>query len=144
MTGSGPMSDPNQMGRTLLSPADVVALCRTFVHSEIDGPLNRVSTARLSRVIDTIAVLSESGFPTDEPTQLRLSIIPFAFQEANYDGIDWCEREPAKLGPLATLFVIDFLVQMGGRRRQDAAAGEMETYRRRSFKALEVRKTCVP
>ena len=52
-----------------------------------------------------------------------------------------CEREASKLRHLQDILEIDFLVQMAGKQRADASDEDMTTYRERSFRAIEFRKT---
>jgi hypothetical protein len=81
------------------------------------------------------------AYPTNEDQLIALSLVPYTFQEANYDDIDWCDREASKLRLLQDILEIDFLVQMAGKRRADASDEDMTTYRERSFRAIAFRKS---
>ena len=54
---------------------------------------------------------------------MSLSLVPFLFQEANYDDIDW-SRKDSDLGHLEAFFELDLLVQFAGRERSDITAGD--------------------
>jgi hypothetical protein len=102
-----------------------------------DDPIGRVRLDILRRIE---AALRTDGYPTQDQDQLALSLIPFVFQEANYDGIDWWSRDDARHYQLKDMLEIDFLTQMAGKRRSDASDTAMETYRLRSHRAIDFRQ----
>lgn len=123
--------------RERLSVAEVVKLIRDVLATPSNDPIGR-SRQTFARRIQT--ALESGGYPGSEPDQLELSIVPYVFQEANYDGIDWWSRDSAKHGQLKGLLEIDFLTQMAGKRREDASDAEMEDYRLRSLRAIDFRR----
>jgi hypothetical protein len=101
---------------------------------------NLVARARHDAVRRIEAAFKAGGYPAAERDQLALSIVPFAFQEANYDGIDWAARDSATLYQLEELLEIDFLTQMAGKRRADVSDAELDEYRQRSLRAIDFRR----
>src|SRR5262245_29011759 len=96
------------------SVADVIALCAQFLATPGGNPIADWRLRSVGRIKDALAA---RGYPDNEPDQLELSIVPFVFQEANYDGIDWADRDSARLFQLREMLDIDFLTQMAGLRR---------------------------
>ena len=99
---------------------------------------DRVATLRRDFLNNLRDELRKSGFPR-EPSQRRdLSLVPFFFQEANYDEIDWTSRD-SPLGGLAGIFAIDVAVQTGGRRRQELTQDDYNVYVEIGFSAIDSR-----
>lgn len=71
--------------------------------------------------------LQSKGFPKSLSAKSKLSLAPLLFQEANYDGIEWTERN-ADLEQLTDMFEIDYLVQNFGKTRKEASQEEFEKY----------------
>ena len=124
--------------RERASIAEVVKLIRDVLAIPSNDPVGR-SRQTFARKIQ--AALESGGYPASEPDQLALSIIPYVFQEANYDDIDWWSRDSAKHRQLKNLLEIDFLTQMAGKRREDASDAEIEDYRLRSRRAIDFRRS---
>ena len=124
--------------RERASIAEVVRLIQDVLATPSNDPVGRFRQD-FARKIQ--AALESGGYPASEPDQLELSIIPFVFQEANYDGIDWWSRDSAKHGQLKSLLEIDFLDADGGKRREDASDTEIEDYRLRSRRAIGFRRS---
>ncbi len=99
---------------------------------------NRVATLRQDFLAYLRDALGESGFPRKLSQRLELSLVPFFFQEANYDDIDWTSRD-SPLGDLAGIFAIDVAVQTGGRRRHELTQDEYKEYVDVGFCAIESR-----
>ena len=123
--------------RERVSIAEVVKLIQNVLATPSNDPVGR-SRQTFARGIQ--AALESGGYPVSEADQLELSIIPYVFQEANYDDIDWWSRDSAKHGRLKNLLEIDFLTQMAGKRREDASDTEIEHYRLRSRRAIAFRR----
>jgi hypothetical protein len=117
--------------------AELIALIEDYLAKEpSDNPIARVRWAAVRALGDA---LKSGGYPTRESDQIELSLIPFVFQEANYDNIDWGARTIGHY-QLRQLLEIDFLTQMTGRRREDASDSDMQTYRLRSRQAIRWRQ----
>lgn len=84
-------------------------------------------------------VLQRAGFPTDRNQRRELSLVPFVFQEANYDDIDWTNRA-APLGHLSGIFAIDVAAQSSGCARHELTDGEYDEYVNASFAAIDYRQ----
>jgi hypothetical protein len=121
-----------------VSIATLIGLIEGFLTTPSDDPIGRFRQDCVRRIK---AALETRGYPASESDQIDLSIIPYVFQEANYDGIDWWSRESAEHRQLEGILEIDFLTQMAGKRREDASDAEMEAYRLRSHRAIDFRRT---
>ena len=97
-----------------------------------------VAVARHGALLHVRDVLRRTGFPTDRDRRLELSLVPFVFQEANYDDIDWTGRA-APLGHLSGIFAIDVAVQSDGRERHELTDAEYNEYVQISFAAIDYR-----
>lgn len=62
-------------------------------------------------------------------------MIPYVFQEANYDDISWSDQK-ADLGHLQSMLEVDFLVQNGGRNRLGVTDQVFHSYVELSFRAI--------
>ena len=120
------------------SIAEVVKLIRDVLATPSNDPVGRF---RQDFARNIQAALESGGYPAREPDQLALSIIPYVFQEANYDDIDWWSRDSSKHRQLKILLEIDFPTQMAGKRREDASDAEIEDYRLRSLRAIAFRRS---
>ncbi len=97
-----------------------------------------VAAARHSALLHLRDVLRRTGFPTDRDQRRELSLVPFVFQEANYDDIDWTDRA-APLGHLSGIFAIDGAAQSDGRERHELTDAEYNDYVDISFAAIDYR-----
>jgi hypothetical protein len=96
----------------------------------------RIAEARavvLNRLRDALS----GGFPAREAYE-PLSLVPFIFQEANYDGIDWVEHG-AELAQLTPLFEIDACIWSGGRTLSEFSAAEHADYVAAALRAIRAR-----
>jgi hypothetical protein len=123
--------------RERASVAEVIKLIQDVLAAPSNDPVGRYRQDHARRIQ---TALESGGYPASEPDQLELSIIPYVFQEANYDGIDWWSRDSAKHRQLKNLLEIDFLTQMAGKRREDASDAEIEDYRLRARRAIDFRR----
>jgi hypothetical protein len=80
--------------------------------------------------------LNAIGFPTEDEHKERVSLAPYIFQEANYDGISWTDQQ-ADLAGLSTYFDLDFIVQNQGRQRNEATAEEFTKYVNDAFRYID-------
>ncbi len=99
---------------------------------------NVVAEARHGALLHVRDVLQRTGLPTDREQRRELSLVPFIFQEANYDDIDWTDRV-APLEQLSGIFAIDVAVQSDGRERHELTDAEYNEYVRISFAAMRFR-----
>ncbi len=97
-----------------------------------------VAVARHRALLHLRDVLQRTGFPTDRNQRCELSLVPFVFQEANYDDIDWTDRA-APLGHLSHIFAIDVAVQSDGHERHELTDAEYDEYVHISFAAIDYR-----
>jgi hypothetical protein len=120
-----------------VSVAELIALIEAYLTRSSGDPIAR---ARFAAVRAIGNALKSGDYPTRERDQIELSLIPFVFQEANYDGIDWGSRDTLGHHQLRELLEIDFLTQMAGRRREEASDSDIATYRLRSLRAIKWRQ----
>ena len=120
-----------------LSADDLISLINEEV-SRWTRVGNTVAAARHSALLHLRDVLRRTGFPTDRDQRRELSLVPFVFQEANYDDIDWTDRT-APLGHLSGIFAIDVAVQSDGRERHELTDAEYNDYVDISFAAIDYR-----
>jgi hypothetical protein len=99
---------------------------------------NAVAAARHGALLHVRDVLQRTGLPTDRNQRRELSLVPFVFQEANYDDIDWTDRV-APLEQLSGIFAIDVAVQSDGRERHELTDAEYNDYVHMSFAAIDYR-----
>ena len=97
-----------------------------------------VAAARHGALLHLRDVLQKTGLPTDRKQRRELSLVPFIFQEANYDDIDWTDRV-APLEQLSGIFAIDVAVQSDGRKRHELTDAEYNDYVQISFDAIDYR-----
>ena len=100
-----------------------------------------VAAVRHSALLHLRDVLQRTGFPTERNQRLELSLVPFVFQEANYDDIDWTDRA-APLGHLSGILTIDIAVQCDGCGRHELTDPEYDEYVHLSFAAIDYRTEC--
>ncbi len=81
-------------------------------HHEGLAATRRIAVGRIAEHLAT------KGFPSTEAEKISLSLIPFIFQEANYDDINW-SRKDSDLQHLESFFELDLLVHFSGRERSD-------------------------
>ncbi len=120
-----------------LSADDLISLINEEV-SRWTRVGDALAVARHSELLHLRDVLQRPGFPTDRNRRRELSLVPFVFQEANYDDIDWTDRA-APLGHLSGIFAIDVAVQSGGRQRHELTDAEYDRYVEMSFAAIDYR-----
>ena len=118
-----------------LSADDLVSLINEEVSrwTRVD---NSVAAARYSALLHLRDILQRTGFPRGRNQRLELSLVPYVFQEANYDDIDWTDRA-APLGHLSRIFAIDIAVQSGGRDVHELTDAEYNEYVDISFAAID-------
>ncbi len=98
-----------------------------------------VAAVRHSALLQMRDVLQRTGLPTDRDQRRELSLVPFVFQEANYDDIDWTDRA-APLEHLSGIFTMDVAVQSDGRERHELTDAEYDEYVDVSFAAIDYRQ----
>jgi hypothetical protein len=118
--------------------AEVVALLRQQIKFgvEHDFDADPIGNVRLRQLLLMEDCLNSIGFPTHAEHKARVSLVPYVFQEANYDGISWTEQQE-ELGSLAAYLELDFMVQNQGRERREATPEEFKHYVDQSFKFID-------
>ena len=117
---------------------EVVALLRRQIKSDLDrdSDIDPIGNVRLRQLLLMEDCLNAIGFPTEAEHKARVSLVPFVFQEANYDDISWTEQH-AGLAHLAPYFDLDFMVQNQGRERSEVTAEEFKQYVEDSFNFID-------
>jgi hypothetical protein len=111
----------------------------------IDGEIKRyagsdaIGAARYHRLVRIRDFLRTHGYPRNFSEKCTLSLVPFIFQEANYDDIDWSGQH-AYLGHLSTLFDIDARIMNEGRPRSMLSPDEFAAYWKESHHIIEEHK----
>ncbi len=93
-------------------------------HDDDSGP---VLLVRRRFLIDLRSMVQEHGLPLPDERQLDACVMPFIFQELNYDDYDWSSRT-APLGGLEDLGDIDVTIWSNGRRRSEMTEAEYRKY----------------
>lgn len=75
------------------------------------------------------------GFP-EELTKWQLSLVPFLFQEANYDDINWTNQSE-DLRHLKITFNLDCMFQNQGKSRQELSRQQFDRYIQFSLSAID-------
>jgi hypothetical protein len=111
----------------------------SYLHSEFDDHPDRhyegLAATRRFAVGRIAEYLASDGFPSTEDEKIRLSLVPFIFQEANYDDIDWSEKG-SDLRHLKSFFELDLLVHFAGRERSDISDDDYAQYFELSLEAI--------
>jgi hypothetical protein len=117
---------------------EVAALLREQIKSAIDHEFDKdpVGNARLRQLLLMEDCLNSIGFPTHAEHKARASLVPYIFQEANYDGLSWTDQQ-ADLAHLSDFFALDFMVQNQGRERNEARPDEYARYVEDCFKFID-------
>ena len=117
---------------------EVVALLRRQIKSGIDHDFDTdpIGNVRLRQLLLMEDCLNAIGFPAEAEHKARVSLVPYVFQEANYDDISWTSQD-ADLEHLASYFDLDFMVQNQGRERRDVSEQEFKGYVEEAFKFID-------
>jgi len=92
-----------------------------------EGGSGPVSDLRRRFLTDLRITLQEHGGPLPDERKLDACIMPFIFQELNYDDYDWGSRT-APLGKLEDLVDIYVAIWSNGRRRSEMTDAEYRNY----------------
>ena len=114
---------------------EVISYLQAEFGDQADQRSGGLAATRLIAVDRIAGYLGTRGFPSTEDEKMSLSLVPFIFQEANWDDIDW-SRKDSDLGHLEAFFELDLLVQFAGRERSDITAGDYARYHALSLKAI--------
>lgn len=110
-----------------------------YLHAEFDvysdQHLDGMVAIRCSAVGRIAEFLASDGFPLTEGDKIYLSLVPFIFQEANHDDIDWSEKD-SDLWQLKHFFELDLLVHFAGRERADISDDDYAQYFEFSLEAI--------
>jgi len=123
---------------TMKTVSEVVAMLRQQIKSSVDHGFDAdpIGNVRLRQLLVMEDCLNAIGFPTQAEHKARVSLTPYIFQEANYDGVSWTEQR-ADLGHLSAYFDLDFMVQNQGRERGEATEQEFKRYVNDAFKFID-------
>jgi hypothetical protein len=123
---------------TMKTAPEVVALVRQQIKSGIDHDFDTdpIGNVRLRQLLLMEDCLNAIGFPTHSDHKARVSLVPYVFQEANYDDISWTSQN-ADLAHLASYFDLDFMVQNQGRERREVSEQEFMRYVEEAFKIID-------
>ncbi len=95
------------------------------------GPVSALLT-------DLRTTVQEDGLPLPDKQNPDACIMPFIFQELNYDDYDWSSRT-APLGHLEDLVDIDVAIWSNGRRRSEMTDAEYQNYWQFCMRAIRRR-----
>jgi hypothetical protein len=117
---------------------EVIALLRQQIKSAIDHEfdMDPIGNVRVRQLLLMEDCLNSIGFPTHADHKARVSLVPYIFQEANYDGVSWTDQQ-ADLGHLNALFELDFMVQNQGRARSEANDDVFQQYVEESLRFID-------
>jgi hypothetical protein len=117
---------------------EVIAMVRKELKTAFDNgsDSDRMGNIRMRQLLLMEDCLNAIGFPTEDEHKAKVSIVPYIFQEANYDGISWTEKS-AELDHLTAYFELDFMMQNQGKSRQEATDEEFERYCDEAFKFID-------
>jgi hypothetical protein len=117
---------------------EVVALLHEQIKTGIDHDFDAdpIGNVRLRQLLLMEDCLTAIGFPTETEHKARVSLVPYIFQEANYDDISWTDQL-ADLAHLSAYFELDFMVQNQGKERRDVTPQEFEQYCNRSLDFID-------
>jgi hypothetical protein len=110
--------------------AEAVAMLHDQIKLGIDHNFDAdpIGNIRLRQFLIMEDCLNAIGFPTEDEHKARVSLVPYIFQEANYDGICWTDQKNADLAGLSVYFDLDCMVQNQGRQRDEMTAEEFTKY----------------
>lgn len=129
------------MAKTL---AEVIELIDTRLGEYLTAESRQGIVAVRADVIQRIrSTLASRGFPRTLEDRARLSLIPFIFQEANYDGISWGD-ENEDFGHLQSFFDLDFHVAFAGRERHEVSPAERDAYWTESMAFIDAARASGP
>ncbi len=103
-----------------------------------DSHTDPVSVLRRRFLIDLRTTLQQLGLPLPDKQKLDACVMPFIFQELNYDDHDWSSRT-APLGQLEDLVDIDVAIWSNGCRRSEMTDAEYGNYWEFCLKAIDHR-----
>ncbi|HKV92766.1 MAG TPA: hypothetical protein VJW20_09480 [Candidatus Angelobacter sp.] len=120
---------------------EVVALLREKIKWGIEHGFDAdaIGNVRLRQLLLMEDCLNAIGFPAETANRARVSLVPYIFQEANYDGLNWTDQQD-DLDHLSTYFELDFMVQNQGKERREATSQEYEHYVDQSLKFIDMKK----
>jgi len=122
--------------------SEVIALLREQIRFGLDHEFDTdpIGNIRMRQLLLMEDYLNSIGFPTYAEHKARVSLVPYIFQEANYDDISWTNQNE-DLGHLHGYFELDFMVQNQGRERSEATAEEFKQYVESAFKFIDLAQT---
>jgi hypothetical protein len=111
-----------------LTQSQILSMLETSIqrYTGSEGTVNRVGWARLVRLREIRDHILRHGFPIkSREDKLNLSLVPYVFQECNYDDEDWFDPKETLVKDLLDL---DFYVAFDGKERKDVNRDEFHSY----------------
>lgn len=108
------------------------AIAARSSHSDPIGGGRKLFLERLRKLVE------RHGLPLPDECKTEACIMPYIFQELNYDGFDWSNRNE-DFGHLSDLVDIDVIIWSGGRTRVELTDHEFSEYNRFCHDAINVR-----
>lgn len=120
---------------------EVVALLHEQIKWGIEHGFDAdpIGNVRLRQLLLMEDCLNAIGFPAETDHKARVSLVPYIFQEANYDDLSWTDQQ-ADLDHLTVYFDLDFMVQSQGKERKEATSQEFENYVNQSLEFIDMKK----
>jgi hypothetical protein len=109
-----------------------------LIDSEISNRKNQndpISNIRIKALKNLQHYLVNNGYPLCTDDRLSLSLMPYVFQELNYDDFDWSKKQNS-LGHLEEIVNIDVAVFFRGQKRSEITDGEYQQYWEHSIDAI--------
>jgi len=100
-----------------------------------DGHDDPISKGRCLRLLYLREAIRQTGFDMGREERLKCCLMPFVFQELNYDDYDWSNCL-APLGHLEDIVDIDVVVWSGGLRRSELSDPQYEEYSKFCHRAV--------
>lgn len=116
---------------TLIKHIDAAIAARSS-HSDLIGGGRKLFLEHVRELI------SRYGLPLPDDCKLDACVMPYIFQELNYDGYDWASRNE-DFGHLSDLVDIDIITWSAGRIRSELSDKEFADYHRFCHDAITFR-----
>ena len=130
--------EPNIIGELVPLDSSGILAMIDDVLAGAERHTDPVSVLRRRFLIDLRTTLQQLGLPLPDKQKLDACVMPFIFQELNYDDHDWSSRT-APLGQLEALVDIDVAIWSNGRRRSEMTDAEYGNYWEFCLKAIDHR-----
>jgi hypothetical protein len=127
----------DQVRHDALSPSEIVKKIDSSIAAQSsESPIAAMRRSALGHLKELIL---EKRLSLTEQEKQACCLMPLFFQELNYDGYSWADRQ-APLGHLEEIIEIDVAVWSGGFQRSALTDLEYEQYRRFCHDAINSRQ----